>query len=179
MLACALAPVIQGCCTTPPTGLEMASSKAEFRSIAALEGEWISEPGFDNERCAARFHLTCNGSVVEETLFEGHPREVLTLYYLDGEKLMLTHYSILGSQTRMVAQPQSRPGELGFVFQDATTEAGRGDAPGARDHVRAIRLVIRDEKHIEMWEQMSVTGMDPDHWEGPLELTRRPTETVK
>jgi hypothetical protein len=163
----------QGCSSTGPTGLDRSSSQSEFAAIAALEGEWISEPGFDDERSVTRFHVTCNGSVVEETDYKDHPREVLTLYYLDGERLMLTHYSILESQTRMVAQPPSRPGELEFTFQDSTTQAARGKWPLEQDHVRAIRLVIRSADSIEKWSQWSVTGIDPDEWKGPTRLTRR------
>jgi len=42
---------------------------------------------------------------VIEKLFAGQPKEMTTIYHLDGGQLVLAHYCSLGNQPHMVAVP--------------------------------------------------------------------------
>ncbi len=45
---------------------------------------------------------------------------MVTMYHLDGGKLMMTHYCSAGNQPRMVAEPSADPNTLTFKYLDAT-----------------------------------------------------------
>jgi hypothetical protein len=68
---------------------------------------------------------------------------MLTVYHLDGDRLLLTHYCMAGNQPRMRAaafNPES--GELEFQFVDATNlAAGAG-------HMHNAKLRLVDNNHL-------------------------------
>jgi hypothetical protein len=67
---------------------------------------------------------------------------MMTMYHLDGSRLLLTHYCAAGNQPRMEARafnPES--GELDFGFLDATNLT-----PGA-GHMHAARIRVIDHDH--------------------------------
>jgi hypothetical protein len=70
--------------------------------------------------------------------------EMLTVYYMDGKRLLLTHYCMAGNQPRMEARAfNAATGELQFEFLDATNLA---DA--AAGHMRNATLRFVDDNHI-------------------------------
>ncbi len=51
----------------------------------------------------------------------GHDTNMITVYHLDGSRIMATHYCAAGNQPRMVATGLSGGGKtLAFSFVDAT-----------------------------------------------------------
>lgn len=50
-----------------------------------------------------------------EDLFPGTSHEMITMYHLDGDALVLTHYCAMGNQPRMRLS-SATPGELRFDF---------------------------------------------------------------
>src|SRR5438552_2636683 len=50
---------------------------------------------------AGNFRVIASGSAVLETCFAGTPMEMVTVYYLKDDKLVQTHYCMLGNQPRM------------------------------------------------------------------------------
>lgn len=109
-----------------PTGDGGASARAGFERIKALAGNWTG-PGGEGAELATvevRYRVTAAGSVVEETIMPGTEHEMVTMYHMDGDRLMLTHYCSAGNQPSMVAVPVlSKAGEvssLRFEFERAT-----------------------------------------------------------
>jgi hypothetical protein len=81
-----------------PSGGQVALDK-----LKALEGEWIDTDGAFGKKGAAAitYRVTSGGKAVVETMAADTPFEMVTVYYLDGNDLVLTHYCSAGNQPRM------------------------------------------------------------------------------
>jgi len=94
---------------------------ALFERLKGLEGTWVgrSTKGWEDR---TSFRTIAGGSVVVETSFDAHPGEtMLTMFHLDGPRLMLTHYCVAKNQPRMVAREIGAGGASAvFTFLDAT-----------------------------------------------------------
>jgi hypothetical protein len=66
------------------------------------------------------YRVTSGGSAVVETVFAGSDHEMVTVYHLDGDDLVLTHYCMLGNQPRMKAERGSDPKKSVFKFAGGT-----------------------------------------------------------
>jgi hypothetical protein len=79
---------------------------------------------------------------------------MLTVYHVDGKRLMLTHYCMAGNQPRMVAGPlNAQTGEIEFHFLDATNLA----SPDA-GHMRNAKLQLIDRDHLSSEWQFFENG---------------------
>ena len=86
---------------TEPVVLKDEASK-QFDAIKALAGTWEStEKGPDGKTAVCELKVTSNGSVVHETMFPGTDHEMINMYHLDNDKLIITHYCSQGIQPRM------------------------------------------------------------------------------
>lgn len=93
-----------------------------FEKFKALEGEWQAR-GEDGKTKHLAYDIVANGSCVQETFtMEGQDdHTMVTMYHLDGEHLMLTHYCMANNQPRMRAESISDDlQEVTFEFFDAT-----------------------------------------------------------
>lgn len=117
-----------------------------FEKMKKLAGEWLSDE--KGETAAAPQHVcgykvTSAGSAVQETLFPGQPHEMITMYYMDGPDLVLTHYCALGNQPRMKAAPLTAPDKLEFKFA-----GGSNINPGKDAHMHELTLTFVDADHL-------------------------------
>jgi hypothetical protein len=84
-----------------------------------LAGRWEGKDD-QGEAVKTEFKLVAGGTAVLETLAASGMDEMLTVYSLDGESILLTHYCPTNNQPRMRALPQtSEIRQLVFSFQDA------------------------------------------------------------
>src|SRR5262245_12866207 len=92
-------------------------ASAAFERLKSLAGTWKGTGGHGDaqEPMTVTYKVTSGGSVVLETVAQGTEHEMITIYYLDGEDLVLTHYCALGNQPHMKAAAQS-DGKLVFSF---------------------------------------------------------------
>ena len=96
---------------------EPGAAAAAFDRLKKLEGEWrgTSSSGAQVE---VSYTLTGNGTaLVENYAMTEHPA-MSTVYHLDGESILLTHYCV-GNQPRMRASDFDG-GELRFEFVDVS-----------------------------------------------------------
>ena len=91
-----------------------------------------------------------------------HP---LTMLYLDGDRLLLTHYCDAGNRPRMVAKTSSDGKRVEFDFLDV---AGGTDY-GHMHH--AVFTVIDANRHTEDWTYM-MPGDKPVHAHVDLQRTK-------
>ncbi len=121
---------------------ERSTDAAAFARLKTLVGEWQADTRMG--KAHLKYELIAGGTaLVERETAEKMP-EMLTVYHLDGDRLLLTHYCMAGNQPRMQARafnPES--GELEFQFLDATNLAG----PGA-GHMHNARIRFVDNDHL-------------------------------
>lgn len=72
----------------------------ELRSLA---GEWEMTDKDGKRTTAAVFRVVASGSAVVQTMFPGSEHEMVNMYHMDGDKVVVTHYCAIGNQPRMVS----------------------------------------------------------------------------
>jgi len=113
-----------------------------FDKIKSLSGEWTGKMT-DNKPATSSFRVTAGGSAVLQMLGEGTEYEMPTIYHMDGDRMMATHYCAAQNQPRMVLQPNpGSPNTLRFDFLDATNLRSPDDG-----HMRRIVITFIDQDH--------------------------------
>jgi hypothetical protein len=77
-----------------------------FEKLKALEGDWIDVDGTFGEKgkVAVTYRVTGAGHAVVETFPVGTANEMVTVYHLEGNNLVLTHYCTSNTQPRMLSK---------------------------------------------------------------------------
>jgi hypothetical protein len=95
---------------------------AAFEQMKSLVGHWETEKSNTN-KATLDLELTSAGSALLERVHmedDGKPVEMITLYYVDGDQLKLTHYCMAGNQPTMVATYSPETKTLKFDFASIT-----------------------------------------------------------
>lgn len=144
----------------------LAGSNPAFETLKSLAGTWTGKaisgdgPGSD---AGVVFKVIAGGSAVHETMFPGTPHEMVNVYHLDGNDVVVTHYCAGGNQPRM--KLASSDGKvLDFEF------AGGTNIPEKGHYMSAVKLTVSDGKLVEEWA--SVDAGKPVGT-ARFELTRR------
>lgn len=147
-----VATVLAGCTITPPRdahqpfGSPPAAAKASPDDLARLrnlKGDWDADLDGDGVTdTIVSFEITANGSAVIERQFRGEPYEMVSVYHLDGDRLMLTHYCAATNQPRMIAV-DIEDRFLEFDLLDITNLES-ADAM----HIHAARLEFIDDDQV-------------------------------
>jgi len=122
------------------------SAQAAFDRLKTLAGEWEAESA-SGGKARVTYQLSAGGSTVVEKYASERHGEMITMYHLDGDRLLLTHYCAVNNQPRMQASRfDAANGELDFDFLDATNL--KSPAAG---HMRTakFRFAGRDQFHSE------------------------------
>lgn len=109
-----------------------------FDNLKTLTGTW-ERTAPDGKTHTSTWSLIASGSVIMETM---QPENVVTMYYLDGARLMNTHYCMAKNQPRMVAEVSPDGKTVAFKFLDITNLA----SPDAF-HMRGIAMTLEDANH--------------------------------
>jgi hypothetical protein len=89
-----------------------------FEKMKALVGDWQTETSA-NGKATLHLELTSGGTaLLEKFRMEegGKPVEMITLYYLDGDQLKLTHYCMAGNQPTMAGTYDATAKTIKFSF---------------------------------------------------------------
>ena len=123
-----------------------AAGPAAFARLKSLVGDWEAETAMGKVHVSYRL-IAGGTSLVERETGEKMP-EMETVYYLDGTRLLLTHYCMAGNQPRMEASKfNPETGEIDFQFLDATNLQ-----PGA-GHMHDAKIRVADRDHLSSeWE---------------------------
>jgi hypothetical protein len=90
--------------------------------LRALAGRWEGTTS-TARRLAISYKSIANDSVVVETWRSPSGRETMTVYHMDGSKVIATHYCAQGNQPRLKLVGSGAAGRMHFLFQDATNLA--------------------------------------------------------
>jgi len=90
-----------------------------FDKLKTLAGRW--EATTDKGKVTTSFELVSGGTALVEHMAMAGEKEMLTVYFVDGNRLLLTHYCEAGNQPRMQAAAfDPKSGVIDFNFVDAT-----------------------------------------------------------
>lgn len=118
------------------------TAKQAFERLKSLSGTWEGKAGHgaDAVRTKVTYKVTGMGSAVVETQFPGTANEMVTVYHLDGEKLLLTHYCAAQNQPKM----RYAPGKEGSVLKFDFVSGSNMKPTDAHMHNLTLRLLDKD-----------------------------------
>ena len=119
-------------------------ASAAFEKMKTLAGDWNGAPEGEMKAHHA-IQVSANGSVVMETMNPGTSHEMINMYHLDGEELVLTHYCAEGNQpTMQLDREASTPTMLVFEFTGGTNLD-----PAVDSHIHRARITWDGTDRIE------------------------------
>jgi hypothetical protein len=126
-----------------------APPSASFDKLKSLAGEWEGSFIEDGQKFAATtsFRVVSDGSALMDVLGAGTPHEMVTMFHMDGNDLLATHYCAAHNQPRFRLASSADPNVLAFEFKDATNLASL-----AVPHMVGVKLTLLDANHhLEDW----------------------------
>jgi hypothetical protein len=93
------------------------------------------------------------GSAVVHTYAQGTPGEMETVFHMDGNVLLLTHYCALQNAPILKFEKSEKPGELKFVFSGGTNFDSAVDA-----HLHESTFQVIDKDTIEQRSTVFTNG---------------------
>jgi hypothetical protein len=136
----------------PPAGAADGSARVAFERLKTLVGEWRGTSA-KGRTFGITYRLSAGDTVLVETWALASGRESLTLYHLDGDDLLATHYCPIGNQPRLKLRPWTGGDSFDFAFVSATNLP---DAKAA--HQDSFRLELVDPAHIARSETYLENG---------------------
>jgi len=145
-----------------PAMADTLTAQQVFDQLKGLEGTWEGDPEGEGEEAAAEaeaagmvtheIQVSAAGTVVMETMGPGTAHEMINMYHLDGEDLVLTHYCAGGNQPRMRLNKEQSSADL-LVFDFA---GGTNLDPQVDSYIHSARIQMVDGDHMEsVWKSYS------------------------
>lgn len=152
---------------TTPQKSSASVAAAQFKQLKTLAGEWrgTGTHGEEVTEAIISYKITAAGSVVMETMAAGTEYEMITMYHLNGEDLMLTHYCALRNQPRMKAAPSADTSAIAFNYIDGTNMAS-----DQVQHMHSLTFDFLGEDEIKAVWSMHADGAE--HSQAILNLKR-------
>jgi hypothetical protein len=162
-----------------PAEVQKTDAQKSFEHLKSLAGKWEGHltmvppmPEMDGAKPEITMRVTSRGNaLVHEMKESGTPDDPgkydhpVTMLYVDGEKLFLTHYCDAGNRPRMVARTSADGKKIEFDFVDVEG----GTQYGHMHH--AVFTIVNAHHHIEDWTYME-PGDKPVHAHMELERAR-------
>lgn len=120
------------------------TANAAFEKIKALAGKHETAlAAVDGRKSSLEYHVSANGSAVFETMFAGEPHEMITVYTVDGDSVLATHFCSSGNQPVLrLNAAKSNENELVFEFERIT-----GNVAG--DHINGVTFKFGEGGRVE------------------------------
>ena len=126
-----------------PSCLADSGATAAFDKVKSLAGDWQGKDE-DGQPAKLTYEVTSGGTAVMERLTPGEHPAMITMYHMDGDRLMATHYCARNNQPRMAAKGiDPATGTIVFNFIDATNLASP-----TTGHMRDLTLKVPDNNHV-------------------------------
>ena len=128
-----------------------ADARAAFERLKQLEGSWDSASTKGWEGSHDMRVIAGGSAVLSASRIDPHPgadESMATVFHLDRDRLMLTHYCVAKNQPRLVAASISDGGRrIEFEFLDGTNMS----SPGAGHMHRAILTIQSPDRYESRW----------------------------
>src|SRR5215470_13465360 len=96
-------------------------AKKAFDQMKTLTGTWEGKTS-SGQTGQVIYRTTSNGSALMSEIKSG-PEDMITMFHMDGDRLLMTHYCGAGNQPRMKATLSPDGKTVTFTFVDATNFA--------------------------------------------------------
>jgi hypothetical protein len=126
--------------------LAQTAAQKSFDQLKTLEGSWEGKNS-QGHPLTVTFQDTAGGSAVMSEIHGHGPENMISMFHLDGNRLMLTHYCGAGNQPRFTASASPDGKTITFDYVDATNLA----TPDSGHMQRVIFIVIDANHHTEDW----------------------------
>jgi hypothetical protein len=108
---------------------------------------------FSGARVKVVIRVTSRGNaLMHEMTIAGLPDDPITMLYLDGERLMLTHYCDAGNRPRMVGKMSPDGKTVAFEVLDISGSTQRGHMADA------VFTIVNANHHTEEWTSIMPGG---------------------
>ena len=145
-----------------PASLDVTRSQTQeaFDKLKTLAGTWVgqltttpTEPSMVGKLAQHTLQVTSRGNaILHELSVSSLPDHPVTMFYLEDDRLVATHYCDAGNRPRMVGRVSPNGKRVEFEFLDLSGDDQYG-------HMHGVAFTFIDENHhIEEW-----TWMLPDH----------------
>lgn len=122
-----------------PTAFDAHSA---FETLKSMEGTWVGsvETSRSEEPRETRitYRVSANGHSVIQTFGPGSDFEMFSVYHMDGDQLLMTHYCAIGNAPKMKFVETGKAGELKFEFNGGTNFDPARDAHAHEGIMRII-----------------------------------------
>ena len=126
------------------TAMAESAGQKQFDQIKTLEGKWVGKNA-QGQPLEITFRSTAGGSAIMSEIHGHGPENMITMFHMDGERLIMTHYCGAGNQPRMKVISDD-PKSISFEFFDGTN-IGPGDG-----HMQHVTFTQPDaDHHTEEW----------------------------
>lgn len=124
-----------------------ARSTPAFDQLKSLVGHWEGTTSSDH-KVSVSYELISNGSVLMERLSPGNEPDMITMYSLEGDRILVTHYCSAGNQPTMQTAPSpAADGKLEFTFLRLA-----GAKSPDEGHMVALKVSLPDKDHlVQTW----------------------------
>jgi hypothetical protein len=127
------------------TLLAQSNAQKSFDRFKSMVGTWEGKsPGGDSSEVTYR--LAAGGTAVMAEMHMAGD-EMMSMYYVDGDQLLMTHFCPSGNQPRMKAVISPDLNTVSFDFMDATNLPG----PNTGHMHRAVFLFSDADHYTEEW----------------------------
>ena len=118
-----------------------------FDQLKSLAGHWEGTNS-TGKKVEVAYELISNGSVLMERLHPGNEPDMITMYSLDGDRILVTHYCSMGNQpTMQTAASPAANGKLDFTFLRLA-----GAKSPEEGHMAALTVSMPDKTHlVQTW----------------------------
>ncbi|HYM79773.1 MAG TPA: hypothetical protein VE377_27620 [Candidatus Dormibacteraeota bacterium] len=116
-----------------------------FATIKNMPGTWEGKAP-DGHTFQVTFRVVSGGSAVESEI-QVPNEDMISMFHLDGNRLLMTHYCAAQNQPRMQASVSADGKTMTFNYVDATNLA----SPDAGHMQKMVLTVLDDNHHTEEW----------------------------
>lgn len=127
-------------------------AQTSFDNLKALAGSW-SGKGSEGQPIEVSYRTMSGGSALMSEI-HGHGEDMITMFHMDGTRLLMTHYCGAGNQPRMTGTLSPDGKTVTFDFLDATNLSPT--QPGHME--RVVVTMIDANHHTEDWEFSAKDG---------------------
>jgi len=127
-------------------------SQKGFDQLKTLAGNWAGKAG--DRPIQVEFRVTSGGSAIMSEIKTDE--DMISMFHLDRDRLMMTHYCGAGNQPRMVGTVSADGKTFTFDFLDATNLS----SPDTGHMHRLVLTMVDANHHTEDWSFATGKGED-------------------